>query len=269
MISTLTSTVDAQILAHSNPGEFADSVKKELDYGPYFGLYKDNYFTLGTAVGRIPNAHNSDVKFQISFAIRLTNATLPWHTYLYLFYTQKTFWNIFENSLPMRDMNFNPGVGWTKPFFIKDRYVGKMTLILEHESNGRDSIASRSWNKISLSGSAVVSDWLMVHAKFWIPLIDGSLNRDILKYSGIFQNGFVLTTRDKKFSLGATFIKRQGWNLKCNTIFDFSWRIHEKSNTNIFIQYYYGYGENLIDYNKLHSRIRAGIVFKPHFFSEF
>ena len=27
----------------------------------------------------------------------------------------------------MRDMNFNPGIGISKPFFNKDRYIGKLT----------------------------------------------------------------------------------------------------------------------------------------------
>ena len=35
------------------------------------------------------------------------------------------------------------------------------------------------------------------------------------------------------------------------------------------MQWYQGYGENLIDYNVYHSRIRFGIVFKPKFMSDF
>lgn len=260
----------AQLIRVENQEEFVDSIKNELDYGPYFGLYKDNYFTIGTSIGhQRPSRTNSDVKFQISIAQRLTKATLPWHTYIYLFFSQKVMWNVFEPSMPMRDLNFNPGIGWSKPFFIKNRYVGKLTLILEHESNGRDSIQSRSWNKISLSGSVLVSDFLMVHSKFWIPIVDSGNNRDILKYSGIWQSGFEVSLKDRKFILGATFVKRRGWNLNFNTILEFSWRIYKKSNQYLFFQYYNGYGENLLDYNQFHSRLRAGIVIKPKFFSEF
>lgn len=98
----------AQIL--SVPGEqlSADSVRRAFDAGPYFGLYKDNYFIFGTAVGPKPTKENSNVKFQISIAQRLTRSTLPWGTYLYLFYSQKVFWNVLENSMPMTDLNFNP-----------------------------------------------------------------------------------------------------------------------------------------------------------------
>lgn len=259
----------AQIIPVENQKEFVDSLKHELEYGPYFGLYKDNYFTVGTTPFHKPTATNSDVKFQISLAIRLTDTVLPWNSFLFLMYTQKTFWNVFENSLPMHDLNFNPGIGWSKPFFNKNRYVGKLTLLLEHESNGRDGEDSRSWNRISFYVSTIIDEWLMVHAKFWIPIIDGENNKDILRYCGIYQSGVVITTPNKKFNFGLTLVKREGWNFNFNTIFEASWKVHEKSNLNLFLQYYNGYGESLLDYNQFHSRLRVGIVFKPRFFSEF
>lgn len=259
----------AQLVPVPDQKEFVDSLKKELDYGPYYGLYKDNYFTVGTQPFVKPTATNSDVKFQLSFMFRLTEATLPWKSYLFLMYTQKTFWNVFQESLPMRDINFNPGIGWAKPFFSKDRYMGKLTLLIEHESNGRDGDASRSWNKISLCGSTIIDEWLMVHAKFWIPLIDGGNNKDILRYCGIYQGGLMVTTPNKEWSWGLTWVKRQGWNLNFNTIWEVSWRVSDKMNLNLYAQYYNGYGENLIDYKQFHSRLRVGIVFKPKFFSEF
>lgn len=259
----------AQLVPMPDQKEFVDSLKKELDYGPYYGLYKDNYFTVGTQPFAKPTSTNSDVKFQLSFMFRLTEATLPWKSYLFLMYTQKTFWNVFQESLPMRDINFNPGVGWTKPFFSKDRYMGKLTLLLEHESNGRDGDASRSWNKISLCGSTIIDEWLMVHAKFWIPIIDGGENKDILRYCGIYQGGLTVTTPNKEWSWGLTWVKRQGWNLNMNTIWEVSWRVSDKMNLNLYAQYYNGYGENLIDYKQFHSRLRVGLVFKPKFFSEF
>jgi len=260
---------NSQLIPVHDQKEFVDSLKHELDYGPYFGLYKDNYFTVGTVPFKKPTGMNSDVKFQISLAIRLTDAVLPWNSFIFLMYTQKTFWNVFQESLPMRDINFNPGIGWTKPFFNKDRYVGKLTFMLEHESNGRDGDDSRSWNRISISGSTIIDEWLMVHAKFWIPIIDGQNNKDILNYCGIFQSGVVLTTPNKKFSWGLTWVKRKGFNLNFNTIWEMSWRVSDKTNLNLFAQYYNGYGENLIDYNQFHSRFRVGIIFKPKFFSEF
>ena len=260
---------EAQLVKGADQNEFVDSLKRELEYGPYFGLYKDNYFLVGTNPTQVPSKNNSDVKFQISLGIRLTDAVLPWDSFIFLMYTQKAFWNVFQESLPIKDINFNPGIGWSKPFFNKNQYVGKLTLMLEHESNGRDGEASRSWNRVTLSASTIIDKWLMVHAKIWYPIVDSGNNRDITKYCGIYQSGVVISTPDKKFQFGITLVKRSGWNLNFNSIWEFTWRVHKKSNLNLFAQYYNGYGESLIDYNVFTSMLRVGLVFKPKFFSDF
>lgn len=253
------------------PGERidADSMRRAFDNHPYFGLYKDNYFIFGPAVGQKPTNENTNVKFQISVSQRLTRSTLPFGTYLYLFYTQKVFWNVLENSLPMTDLNFNPGIGLTKPLFSKNRYIGKVTLMAEHESNGRDGDASRSWNKISLSANVMIDPMLMVHGKIWIPIIDGENNRDILDYCGLYQVGLQMFSRNRRFNAGVTLVKRRGWSLSYNTTIELSYRLWKRDNQFLFLQYYNGYGEGLLEYNKFHSQLRIGIVIKPQLFSDY
>ena len=246
-----------------------DSLRREIDKGPYFTLYKDNYFTAGTSINQKPSSTNSDVKFQIIIAQRLTKSTLPINTYLYLFYSQKCMWNVFEESMPMRDLNFNPGIGLAKHLFVKDRYIGKVTLMVEHESNGRDGIESRSWNKISLASNIFIDPNFMVHGKVWIPIVDGQNNKDILDYSGIYQMGLTLTSPNKRFNFALTLVKRRGWNLNYNSIWEVAYKVFKRDNQFLFMQYYNGYGECLLDYNKFHSRLRFGLVIKPKLFSEF
>lgn len=247
-----------------------DSVREEFDKAPYFGLYKDNYFIFGIPVGNeCPSKHNSNVKFQISIAQRLTKSTLPWHTYLYLFYTQKCFWNVLENSLPMTDLNFNPGIGLAKPLFVKDRFIGKLMMVLEHESNGKDGDASRSWNRVTFGANIIVDPTLMVHGKVWIPIIDGQNNKDILKYYGIYQIGVSFTTLNKRFGASVVLMKRAGWNFNYNTIVELNYRIFKRDNQFLFLQYYNGYGEGLLAYKQFHSMLRAGIVIKPTLFSDY
>lgn len=261
---------DAQIVDLGQEKINTDSLRRELDNGPYFTLYKDNYFITGTSIGpQAPSRTNSDVKFQVSIAQRLTKSTLPFNTYLFLFYSQKCMWNIYEESLPMRDLNFNPGIGLAKHLFVKNRYIGKVTLLVEHESNGRDGVDSRSWNKISLTCNIFIDPNFMIHGKVWIPIIDGMNNKDILDYSGIYQTGMTYTTPNKRFGFGLTLIKRRGWRLSYNTIWEFNYRVFKKDNQFLFVQYYNGYGENLLDYNKFHSRLRVGLVIKPKLFSDF
>jgi len=260
---------DAQIISIPEEKINTDSVRRAFDDAPYFGLYKDNYFIFGTAVGEKPTKKNSNVKFQISIAQRLTRSTLPWNTYLYLFYSQKVFWNVLENSMPMTDLNFNPGIGLCKPLFVKNKFIGKFSLILEHESNGRDGIASRSWNKISFAGSVMIDPGFLVHAKFWIPIVDGMNNKDILDYSGIYQMGTSFTLPNKRFGVSVMLTKRRGWKMNYNTVIELNYRLFKRDNQYMFLQYYNGYGEGLLAYKEFHSELRVGIVIKPRLFSEY
>lgn len=264
--------VKAQIFVPKEDEKIAmstDSIRNDFRRQPYFGVYKDNYFAFGTSVGPKPTKHNTNIKFQISIAQRLTKDLLPWDTYLYLFYTQKAFWNVCESSMPMHDLNFNPGIGLTKPIFIHDKYIGKVTLQAEHESNGRDGDASRSWNRISLSSNVLLDPNFMVHGKFWIPIIDGENNKDILHYVGIFQVGMEWLNNDRTWEAGVIIAKRSGWNLSANVTLEAGWRISKRSNQYLYVQYYNGFGEGLLDYKRFHSELRVGMVIKPRFFSDY
>ena len=133
-----------------------DSIINDFDSRPAFGIYKDTYFVGGTALNHKPTEFNSDVKFQISFRHRLTKSILPLHSHLFLQYSQKAIWNVFEESLPFHDLNFNPGIGIQNLVVYNGKLVGNGTIMLEHESNGRDGEASRSWNKVSISYAAII-----------------------------------------------------------------------------------------------------------------
>lgn len=268
-LAAVSMAAGAQIVTDSLERVDTDSVRRAFDRGPYFGLYKDNYFIFGTSVNHTPTKTNTDIKFQISIQQRLTRSTLPFGTYLYLFYSQKCWWNVMENSMPMVDLNFNPGIGLAKPLFVKNRYVGKVTLMAEHESNGRDGLASRSWNKISLAASIMIDPQVTVHGKVWIPIVDGQNNRDILDYSGIYQVGTEFTSRNRRFTASVVLVKRRGWKLNYNTIIELGYRIFRRDNQFLFLQFYNGYGECMLDYNQFRSRVRVGIVIKPRLFSEY
>ncbi|MBD5200325.1 MAG: phospholipase A [Bacteroidales bacterium] len=270
VFGSLTVSVSGQIVDNKRAEKVdVDSLRREYDKGPYFGLYKDNYFIFGPSIGPKPTRENTNVKFQISIQQKLTRSTLPWGTYLYLYYTQKVFWNILQESLPMTDLNFNPGVGLAKPLFSNGKYLGKLSLQLEHESNGRDSIQSRSWNRLTLGASILVDEILMIHGKVWVPFIDSGNNKDLLKYAGIFQFGSQFMTYDRKWKFGLMFVKRQGWNLNFNTVAEVSFRFSKDADWSLYLQYYNGYGEGLLDYKQFHSQLRAGIVIPPILFSDY
>ena len=258
---------EAQVLPMANEEIYnPDSVRAILDKQPYFSLFKDNYFVGGVPIGEKINSRNSDVKFQISISQRLTKSKLPFDSYLFLQYTQKAFWNVFQKSLPMRDLNFNPGIGLGHLIIRKNKYIGKAYLMIEHESNGKDSIDSRSWNKLTLGAAVLLNKNWEVQFKGWIPVIDGKENDDILKYNGIFQVAANYRTDNKRLNVGVILTKRLTW-LSFNTQLELSYKFNNNENQYLFVQYYNGYGENLFEYNQFRSILRVGFVIKPQDFS--
>lgn len=246
----------------------ADSIRMELDKRPYFTLFRDNYFIGGIPIGYTPTTSNSDVKFQLSIQQRLTRSKLPFDSYLFIQYTQKAMWNVLQNSMPMRDMNFNPGIGFGHLIVHKGNYIGKGYLMLEHESNGKDSIQSRSWNKLTLCASFMVNNNWETQLRIWAPIIDGENNKDILRYNGFFQVGATYRTENRRMHASLLFTKRSS-KMSFNTQAEISFKIKEKENQYLFAQYYNGYGENLLEYNQFRSILRIGFVIKPSDFSFF
>ncbi|MFV0468147.1 MAG: phospholipase A [Dysgonomonas sp.] len=241
-----------------------DVVLKEFDDSPSFGIYKNNYIIAGTTLTGRMGRFNSDAKIQFSISQRLTNSVLPFRTYLFLTYSQLAFWDIFRESFPFGDINFNPTIGLGKALIYKNRFLGITAFQVEHESNGKDEDYSRSWNKISLMSLFKINKSVTLQMKIWLPLVDGQNNRDIAEYKGWGHMALDYNYKSK-FNVGLVVTKRNTPNLSANIVANMSYRLFKNDNQYIFLEYYNGYGESLIDYNQYHHRLRIGIVIKPNF----
>ena len=239
-----------------------------LDRQPNFGMYKDNYFITGVPLNEKTNKYTADIKFQISIRHRLTKTVLPYNTFLMLTYTQKSFWDIYAKSAPFTDNNYNPGLALVKPVIYKNQLRGTATFALEHESNGRDSIESRGWNYLVLSGVYFFNAYFSIQPKIWYGILDkgdkleGGGNRDLYKYRGYGLIAFNYRSLNDKFWVSAIINPRNKFG-NINTQIELNIKLNPKSNQYFFIQWYDGYGESLLDYNKYSSMIRAGICLKP------
>lgn len=243
----------------------ADSLIRQFDALPSFGMYKNNYFVVGTDLFRKPDERNSDAKFQVSIRNRLTNSTLPFKTYLFLTYTQKAYWSVFKESLPFRDLNYNPTLGIGRALVRNNRFLGTLTMQFEHESNGKDGLDSRSWNKISFATYLAFNDRWTFQSKVWIPIVDGGNNKDIVDYTGWGFAALDYSSPMQKYNASCIVTKRGGANLNANVELNFSIRLFSDDNQFFFVQYYNGYGESLLDYKEYRQRLRIGILLRPSF----
>jgi len=233
---------------------------------PSFSMFGDNYFITGTSTNQEISSESSDAKFQLGFRQRLTNIDLPWDTFLYFTYRQKSFWDIYQDSFPFRETNYNPAIGIAKLFVDENGVTDGLWFAFEHESNGRDEENSRSWNFFSLQYFKPYGDQWLFRVKTWLPIGDLSDNDDITDFRGYFEAGATYSP-SKRFYFDADLRQafNNGWrgSIKLGA----SIKISKRSNQFLYIQYFGGYSEDLIDYNQDVSNLRLGIAFKDLFFN--
>ncbi len=240
-----------------------DSINSILKKSPSFTIYQDNYFLTGVPSNEAVTKKTADAKFQISFKERLTNAELPFSTYMFLTYTQKSFWNIYEKSSPFSETNYNPAIGIGKFLVSKDLYLHVVALTFEHESNGKDSTSSRSWNRISMHYMIPLSKKASLFVKGWIPFGYKTDNPDLIKYVGYGEINYIQKSDNERFIFEITLKKGASWDSKGSINSQLAFRLTKNTNQYISIQYYHGYAESLINYQEKTQMIRIGLVLKP------
>ena len=242
-----------------------DEILDLFDRQPSFGLYKDNYIISGIPTNEAINQYTADAKFQVSISHRLTKTVLPFNSFLILTYTQKAFWSIYAKSAPFKDNNHNPGLALVSPIIYNNQLRGSTVISFEHESNGKDSLDSRGWNQIVLSRMYFFNSNFSIQGKLWAglldqgePELDGGGNPDLYKYRGYGLVAFNYRSTNDKYWVSAIINPRKKFG-DFNTQLELNFKLSAQSNQYLFIQWYNGYGDSLLDYNKHTSMIRVGI----------
>jgi phospholipase A1 len=216
---------------------------------------KPTYFITGD--------NQNQTKFQINIDFALI---YPFETGLFLSYTQVAKWNIYDQSSPFKDINHNPSIFWQKNNL---GYFDFIRIIpYSHKSNGRDGDASRGIDRYFIEAqiSYNLFSWLNIgmREKAGGFYAISNKNHDIKRYIGYFETEGFIQVKDKLgyFEHERLYAKGE-WThkfywLECGlTIRIFS----DKIRPDFYIQWYKGYGEFLLNYNKYTNAVRAGIIF--------
>lgn len=210
---------------------------------------------------------NAEVKFQFSAKFNLIQDLFGDVGDVYFGYTQRSWWQAYNTdaSSPFRETNYEPEVfidfdnAWSALGWVNTRN----RLSLNHQSNGREDPLSRSWNRIYLENTFQRSDWALTLSPYWrIPESKNSDdNPDIARFMGY--GDIRLAKRLKNNHEIESLLRGNPSAGNYGTQIDYSWPAF--NGVRAHLQYYYGYGESLIDYdNRLH-RVSIGVSLNPLF----
>lgn len=236
----------------------------------FFQPYKNNYISFGSMDNddeSTPFSGESlDIKFELGMKFRLFPQIkeLEGLAPIKFGYSQKSWWDISEASAPFKEHNYNPEIFWdftenlAKPSSTTRLHIFD-TIGVEHQSNGRDGLDSRSWDRAYVSRNLRLNEAWSWTLKYWQVLNLGDYNQDIEDYLGNAEitthldvNNWVRV--DLKTLLGR---KSDKLSYQLDVIVPMSRWV----NSRFYISYYSGYGEALISYNEKTTSLRAGFYF--------
>lgn len=202
-----------------------------------------------------------ELKFQLGFKLKLAENPAGLPIDFWFAYTQLSFWQA-ENrqaSSPFRETNYQPEVMAVVPLNLdvaglKLRFAN-MGFI--HESNGKTTPLSRSWNRSYLQLGFAHSDFSLL-ARIWKRLNESRLeddNPDIVDYMG--HGDVVGTWRSGGHEL--SFLTRYNFSTEKGAL-QVSWAFPLAQNLKGYMQYFTGYGHSLIDYNGKEHVIGLGFL---------
>jgi phospholipase A1/A2 len=248
----------------------ADSMDRLYQpYLPNLEPYQPIYFDMGT------NAAQS--KFQFSLKYRPLNEKsplgrrYPWMTRVHVGYTQTSFWDLKAYSAPFIDTSYKPEV-----HYLTDNIADLVPVPhaegvflrsgFQHESNGKDGLASRSTNFAYVKPMVVFYEkasglGLSIAPRIWAYVEnDPNTNPDLPDYRGYF---------DLEVKLGQAHGLVAGthfwWGSKgASTQLDFTYPMSRLLGGNLdlylHVQYVYALAESLLHYKDRTNALRVGFA---------
>lgn len=210
----------------------------------------------------IPEDYNNyEAKFQLSFKTKVMQSIFWGTGDLWLGYTQKAHWQIYNKNISraFRELNYEPELILNFPLNIhffggRFRTAG---VALNHQSNGKALPLSRSWNRVIFILGYEIDNWQVV-LKPWLRMKDQEdENPEITKYIGDSELNVGYTYERHEFYAVAThsFSTFKHGSLQLNYVFPIEGHIRGH------LQAFHGFGETIIDYNHYQTTIGIGISF--------
>lgn len=217
-------------------------------------LHKLNYAVMG----------RDGLKLQYSFKLRVVDG-VPF----FFSFTNTILWQAFEDSIPAKDSVFNPECFYR----LKEEKDWFVTLDAGyiHHSNGRAGLDSRSIDRLAVrvhkAGMWGRRPWVVTTQIFPAVLSLGEYNRDYDDYVGWWdleiwlRNVLGQSRRGMDLQLARTS-GRGGhpWQRGSNIVgLQYRMEAWPRVNPILYVQWFSGHGEMMIDYPRYTNEVRGGI----------
>lgn len=210
----------------------------------------------------ITSVDEVEAKFQISLKFGIAKELVSNNDRLYMAYTQQSYWQVYNstNSRPFRETNYEPEIFWQKGinFQLGSFKLDLISIGLVHQSNGQSSNLSRSWNRVYTQFTISKGHFLLVFRPWYRvnEKNENDENPDLEDFTGNFE----LTMAYNQSNFIYSLLHRNNFSTnKQLYIAGLSFPLDHRIKG--YVQYVYGYSENLLDYNKLTNKVGIGILF--------
>jgi phospholipase A1 len=204
-----------------------------------------------------------EIKFQLSYKMPVIEGILGSDLDLYAAYTNLSYWQAFNRDIssPFRETNHEPELFLVVPDIWHDEWEfhGWRSALMQfgvvHQSNGQGGYRSRSWNRL-YANILFEKNNLLVAFKPWYRLPeDNDDNPKIDDYLGRYEIYGIYKKRKQTFSL----MLRNLFDGEDRDTVQLDWSLPLYGRWRGYLQYFYGYGESLIDYDAKSHRLGLGV----------
>lgn len=262
--------------AHKNSNILTKKIdhEKSQDFNPFSLLaYEQNYLLPLNYTASPPAASTTtynpdnqkikhiDFKFQLSLKAPVTHNLFNNENTLYLAYTQQSYWQSYSKSAFFRANNYQPEVFLENNLNMPLSNGWNLELLnvgLAHQSNGRGGVLERTWNRCYAETSFAKERWL-VSIRGWVVVSESAMKRhnpDIRKFLG---HGRLLIAHnfDSQVVSLMTYNNIESRFRRGSVQLSYSFPIGRKIRG--YLQFFNGFGQNLIEYNHRTSAYGIGI----------
>jgi len=227
-----------------------------------YAQHRPSNETFSSDGGANDHAQKVESKFQISFKVPLKLNAFNGAGDFFAGYTQRSFWQLYNRgaSSPFRETNYEPEVWFSRTVNqpILNWNLSSFAVGVNHQSNGLGGDTSRSWNRVVGILSFEHAGFGVVLRPWWrIPeRRESDNNPDITNYLGSFDLTLLGHYGDHVFDL----MLRNNLKLQNNRgAMQLGWSFPLAPKLRAYAQWFYGYGESLIDYKVRQNTLGVGV----------